>query len=152
MTVKQQPGGEFAGAAVETAGSASKSVRARCGAPTIRGGVCTAPGTFPDHRCPHHTTTVSEKTRRGWRQRGLAAQQRAKMPTTFTAADFSTEEGARKILEETTNLVRQGKMPTSVANVVSKLAGTALKLAELKLVKRLGDLERQLAERGGKPR
>jgi hypothetical protein len=48
--------------------------------------------------------------------------------------------------EETADLVRQGRMPTSVGNVVSKIASTALKLAEVKLAARLAEFERQLED------
>jgi len=142
--------GEILAGAGEAAGSAPKA--RRCGAPTVRGGVCTAAGNMADGRCPHHTTTVSEKLKKAWRQRGHAASMRARMPATFTPADFASEEGARKVLEETANLVREGKLPVSVANAVSKIAGVAARLGELRLEEKLNELERQLAERGGAQR
>ena len=126
--------------------------RPSCGAETRAGGPCSAHATMPDGRCPHHTTTVSDKTKQTWRQRGNAASRRARMPVTFTPADFASEDGARKMLEEAANLVRAGKMPVSVANAVSKLAATALKAAELRHAEALAEVERRLRERGGSPR
>jgi hypothetical protein len=72
---------------------------------------------------------------------------RARMPTTFTPASFESEKSARRVLEETADLVRQGKMPTSVANAVSKIAGVAARLGELRLAAKLAELEERLGEK-----
>jgi hypothetical protein len=124
----------------------------RCGAPTVRRGICTAPGTMPDGRCPHHSVTISEAQKRSWRQRGQKASMRARLPIEFAPADFSTEEGARRALEQAADLVRAGQMPTSVANALAKIAGVALKASELRLAAQVAEIERQLREQGAVPR
>jgi hypothetical protein len=98
-----------------------------------------------DGKCPHHTTTVSEATKTSWRRRGHAASMRARLPVEFTPAAFDSEQSARRVLEETADLVRAGKMPTSVANAVSKLAGVAIRATELDVLRRLASLEKRLA-------
>jgi hypothetical protein len=74
------------------------------------------------------------------------AQKEARFPQ-YTKANFASAEGARAALEEAADLVRAGKMPVSIANSVSRLAGVALKASEVALGKRLADLERELKER-----
>jgi hypothetical protein len=115
--------------------SASKLVR--CGAPTVRGGICTAPGTMPDRRCPHHSTTVSAKTKRTWQERGRKNAMKSRGPISLTAADLSSAGKARALVEETLDLVRRGRMPTSVGNVVYKLVSVGLKANEQKLAEQL---------------
>jgi hypothetical protein len=69
---------------------------------------------------------------------------RARMPVTFSPADLTSADAARKIVEDTLDLVRRGKMPTSVANVVQKLVAVGLKANETKLAERIAALEERL--------
>ena len=71
---------------------------------------------------------------------------RSRMPVTFTPADLTTADSARALVEETINLARAGKLPTSTANAVSKLVAVGLRAAELKLAERIAEIERLLAE------
>ena len=110
-------------------------------------GLATVDGTH----CPMHSPKISDEVRTAWRQRGRMAQKEAKFPH-FTKADFSSAEGARAALEEAADLVRAGKMPVSVANAVSKLAGTALKASEVALAKRLAEIEAAVKEQAKQKR
>jgi hypothetical protein len=62
-------------------------------------------------------------------------------------ADYGNVDTARQVLEETSDLVRAGKLSVSVANAVAKLASVGLKASEVALGKRLGDVERELRDR-----
>ena len=123
--------------------------RARCGAPRVRGGSCTATGTMPDGRCPHHSTTVSEKTKTGWRQLGQRNSRLSRAPQAFTAANFTDPATTQRLLEEVTDALLRGKIAVSTAKAVSSLAGAAARLTELRAAEELTDLQQQLAERGG---
>jgi hypothetical protein len=140
----KRPGREIRRHEGAVARSASKSVRALCGAPTIRGGICTAPGTMADHHCPHHSTTVSAKTKRAWQERGRKNAMKSRGPISVTAADLSSADKARALVEETLDLVRRGRMPTSIANVVQKLVSVGLKANEQRLAERIAALEERL--------
>src|SRR5690242_18039264 len=105
----------------------------KCGAPTKLGGICRAPGTFPDSRCGFHTTTVSAKTKRAWQERGRKSAQRAREPIAFPKADFRDPESVQELLEAVTDALLQGKLPVSHARAISSLAGAAAKLTDVKI-------------------
>jgi hypothetical protein len=131
----------------DVAPAARKRVRARCGAPTIRGGVCTAPPTMPDGRCPHHSSTVSEKTRQAWRDRGRRHSMLGRKPVVFPKANYADPDGVQRLLESVTDALLAGKLPTSTAKAVSSLAGAAAKLTDIKLAEKIAEIERQIAEK-----
>ena len=125
--------------------SAAKSVPARCGAPTKLGGICTAPATMRDGRCPHHSSTVSERTRRAWRDRGRRNALLGRKPIAFPKADFSDAERLQKLLEAVTDAVLAGKLPTSTAKAVSSLFANAAKLPGLRLEEQIVEAEQHIA-------
>jgi hypothetical protein len=139
-------GGEILGRARKAAESAPKAAtRVRCAATKKDGSPCAGLATVGKH-CPLHSPRWSEAEKQIWRKRGnLALQQQRRGD--FTKADFSSADGARAALEEAADLVRAGKMTVSVANAVSKLAGVALKVSEVALGKRLGEIEREIKDR-----
>jgi hypothetical protein len=144
-TVPTSTGGEIRDRARKGTKSAVNDGRARCGEPTKDGSPCRGLATIAG-KCPMHSPKVSEAEKKAWRQRGRMVQRAARFPQ-FTKADFASAEGARAALEEAAVLVRAGKMPVSIVNVVAKIAGTALRASEVALGKRLAEVERELATR-----
>lgn len=135
--------GEIRGPATKPA----RAARTTCSGTTRAGKPCPAPATNGAW-CYWHDPNVSDEVKRAARQRGRAAMVKARTPVSFTKADFSSEESARRVLEEAADLVRQGRLPVSVANAVTKMVAAAAKLGELKLAARLHELEERL--RGAK--
>ena len=64
-------------------------------------------------------------------------------PDPILPADYRDEESTRKLLEQTTDLVRQHKLSVSVGNCVAKLAGAAARLSEQKLARQMSELQKQ---------
>jgi hypothetical protein len=117
----------------------------RCAGTTTEGKPCPAAATTGTY-CYWHNPEIPEAEKNAARSRGQRAAQQARLPLEFTKADYSSEEGARKVLEEASDLVRQGKLPVSVANALAKLAGVALKASELRLAAQINALEARLRE------
>jgi hypothetical protein len=115
----------------------------RCAGTTRHGKPCPAQAQTGSY-CYWHNPEISEAEKNAARARGHRAAKQARLPLKFTKADYSSEEGARQVLEEASDLVRSGKLPVSVANALAKLAGTALKASEVALGKRLAALESEL--------
>jgi hypothetical protein len=117
---------------------------ARCLGTTRAGKPCPATGTV-DGYCYWHSPKISEAAKNAARERGRRNGAKARLPLKFTPADFATEAGARKVLEETADFVRSGKIPNSTAQTIAKLAGVAARLAEMKAAEEIARLEREIA-------
>jgi hypothetical protein len=115
----------------------------RCGAKTLAGGPCRAPATS-DGSCPMHSTTYTDAEKKAWRSRGQLGQQRSARAQ-FAPVDFNDPASVQSTLEEVTNAVLSGKLPVSIARVVSSLTSSAAKLGEFRLSERLLALEERLA-------
>jgi NAD(P)-dependent dehydrogenase (short-subunit alcohol dehydrogenase family) len=123
----------------------------RCAGTTRDGKPCPAQAQTGAY-CYWHNPEISEAEKNAARARGHRAAKQARLPLKFTKADYTSADGARKVLEEASDLVRSGKLPVSVANAVAKLAGIALKASEVALGKRLAEVEREIKARAKHPR
>jgi len=123
----------------------------RCAGTTTAGKPCPAQATTGSY-CYWHNPAIPDAEKNAARSRGHRAAKQARLPLKFTKANFSTEEGVRGVLEEAADLVRAGRLPVSIANVVAKLAKTGMQAAELKLAEQIREMERRLKESGGSSR
>ena len=128
---------------------AQSAGNSRCRGTTKAGKPCPAAGTIAasdgKRYCFFHDPDRSEAEKNAARVRGRKNAARARLPLRFTPADFATEAGARKVLEETADFVRSGKIPNSTAQTIAKLAGVAARLAEMKAAEEIARLEREIA-------
>ncbi len=118
--------------------------RARCTAKKTDGSPCRGIATVGEH-CPIHSPQWSEAEKNVWRKRGRIAQQKAALAT-FPPCDFASEEGCRRALELAGDAVLKGRLPTSSANALAKLAAVGLKAAELGVARRLASIEQTLKD------
>lgn len=122
---------------------AQSAQNSRCHGTTKAGKPCPATGTVGGY-CYWHSPTISEAAKQAARVRGHKNAAKARLPLKFTPADFATEAGARKVLEETADFVRSGKIPNSTAQTIAKLAGVAARLGELRAAEEIAKLQREL--------
>jgi hypothetical protein len=124
---------------------ASKAARTTCLGTTLAKKPCPAAATHEGY-CYWHAPSVPEEEKRAARQRGRAAMVKARTPVKFLAADLSSEESARALVEETINLARAGMIRTSTANAVAKLVAVGLRASELRLAAQVAEIERRMKE------
>jgi hypothetical protein len=91
-----------------------------------------------------HSALIDEATRNAWRRRGQKASMKSQYPDPIPI-DLSSDESARALIENTISLARAGKLPTSTATAISKLVSTGLKLGELRLARKLEELEQRVS-------
>jgi hypothetical protein len=137
---KQASGGETHAQARESASPGQIA----CSGTTKAGEPCPSAATQRDGRCWWHSTLIDEATRKAARARGAAA---FKASRTLSPADLSSAASARRLVEETINLVRRGLIPVTVANAVQRLVSTGLQANEQELGERIAEIERQLSGR-----
>jgi hypothetical protein len=104
-----------------------------------------------DGRCFWHSDRFSDAERRAAAIKGgYLATQRVMLDGEVPPVDLSNEDGARKLLEQTIDQVRTGKIASTVANSIFNGLTVAIRLAELKLAAQVAQLEAELdrEERG----
>ncbi len=114
-----------------------------------------------DGYCAWHSEKYTAEERLTWSKRGglssvrkIVTKKLEAMGTALPdgegdpAPDYATAEGVRSYLERQSRRVANGQLAPSQADAIAKLAGLAVKLAEIQLERDLVDLEMAAATNG----
>jgi hypothetical protein len=95
--------------------------------------------------CYWHSEKVDPNERMAAAVRGgLHATHQRTLAKIESRTSLSSERAARRLLEQTIDDVRLGRITPNIANSVAQLVATAIKLGELRLTSELARLEREL--------
>jgi hypothetical protein len=121
------------------------SLRRQCQGEKLDGSPCRATPAA-DGFCTTHTSRYSAEDRRVWRSRGRLEQSKRLLADKLAKAsdlpaDFASDDGVRKYLEQTANRVAEGRLLPSQAAAIKGLIDSAIRLAELAADAKIVDLE-----------
>lgn len=116
-----------------------------CGAPTLTGAPCQAPGMLADGHCYKHSGLVSEESRLVAVRKGGLASRAASLPD---APDprLATTNDIRKFIERTAGSCTRGELHHDIGKINLEAAEVALRVLEIRTLEtRLLEIEGTVA-------